>query len=115
MQIKNFKNIKGIGYALLIAGLLFILYSVYSMYNVYSGAEAAPSVIQMNSVKFSLPTGPATPPVETELLSGKESSKMTNMGLWFMLMTFVASAGGRIGGLGVKLVRDIKVEVKNED
>jgi hypothetical protein len=40
---------------------------------------------------------------------------MTNMGLWFMLMTFVASAGGRIGGLGVKLARDIKVEVKNED
>jgi hypothetical protein len=30
-------------------------------------------------------------------------------------MTFVATAGGRIGGLGVKLVRDIKVEVKNED
>ena len=115
MQIKNVKNIKCIGYALLIAGLLFILYSVYSMYNVYSGAEAAPSVIQMNSVKLSVPTGPETPPVETELLSGKESSKITNMGLWFMLMTFVASAGGRIGGLGVKLARDIKVEVKNED
>ena len=115
MQIKNFKNIKGIGFGLLLLGLLFILYSVYSMYNVYSGTEAAPSVIQMNSVKLSLPTGPGTPPVETELLSGKESSKMTNMGLWFMLMTFVASAGGRIGGLGVKLARDIKVELKNED
>ena len=115
MQIKNFKNIKGIGFGLLLLGLLFILYSVYSMYNVYSGAEAAPSVIQMNSVKLSVPTGPGTPPVETELLSGRESSKVTNMGLWFMLMTFVASAGGRIGGLGVKLVRDIKVEVKNED
>jgi len=49
------------------------------MYNVYSGAEAAPSVIQMNSVKLSVPTGPETPPVETELLSGKESSKITNM------------------------------------
>ncbi len=69
----------------------------------------------MNSVKLSLPTGPGIPPVETELLSGNESSKMTNMGFWFMLMTFVASAGGRIGGLGVKLIREIKVEVKNED
>jgi len=58
MQIKNFKNIKGIGFGLLLLGLLFILYSVYSMYNVYSGTEAAPSVIQMNSVKLSLPTGP---------------------------------------------------------
>ncbi|NJD53253.1 MAG: hypothetical protein FIB07_10335 [Candidatus Methanoperedens sp.] len=109
------KNIKGTGYGLLILGLLFIFYSVYSMYNVFTGAEAAPSVIQMNSVKISLPTGPGTPPMDTELISGKESSIMTNMGLWFMLMTFVASAGGRIGGLGVKLVRDIKIEVKNED
>jgi len=35
---------------------------------------------------------------------------MTNMGLWFMLMFFVASAGGRIGGLGVKLARDLKLK-----
>lgn len=115
MQIGNIKNIKGIGYGLLLLGILFILYSVYSMYNVYTGSDAAPSVIQMNSVKLSIPTAPGTPPVETELISGTESSKMTNMGLWFALMTFVASAGGRIGGLGAKLVRDIKVEVKHED
>jgi hypothetical protein len=38
-----------------------------------------------------------------------------NLGLWFALMTFVASAGERIGGLGVKLMREIKIEVKNED
>ena len=115
MESKHLKNVKGIGYALLIAGLLFIIYSVYSMYGVYTGAQAAPSVMNMNSVTFSLPTPPGTPPTETELISGAESSKMMNLGLWFALMTFVASAGGRIGGLGVKLMREIKVEVKNED
>ena len=115
MELKNIKNIKGIGYGLLTLGILFIFYSVYSMYNVYTGAEAAPSVIQMNSVKLSMPTGSGTPPMDTELISGKESSDLTNLGLWFMLMSFIASAGGRIGGLGVKLVREIKIEVKNED
>lgn len=65
---------KGIGYALLIAGLLFILSSVYSMYNVYTGVRAAPSIINMNSVKFAIPAPPGTPPVETELISGAESS-----------------------------------------
>ncbi|MCZ7405361.1 MAG: hypothetical protein O8C67_10590 [Candidatus Methanoperedens sp.] len=55
------------------------------------------------------------PPVQTELISGIESSKLVNMGIWYALMTFVASAGGRIGGLGVKLIREIKVEVKRED
>jgi len=78
---------------------LVILYSVYSMYNIYTGAQPPPSVIHMNSVKFSHPTSSGTPPVETELISGTESSKMMDLGLWFALMTFVASAGGRIGGL----------------
>lgn len=114
MELKNLKSIKGTGYTLLIVGILFILYSVYSMHGVYTGAKAAPPVIHMNSAKLSLPTTPGTPPVETELISGAESSKMINMGLWFALMTFVASAG-MIGGLGVKLMREIKIEVKNED
>lgn len=112
MEIKDPKTI---GYALLIAGLVFILLSIYSMYNVYSGSSPPPSVINMKSVTVSLPTGQSAPPMQTELLSGGESSKLMNMGLWFALMTFVASAGSRIGGLGVKLMRDIKVEVKRED
>jgi len=35
--------------------------------------------------------------------------------LWLILMIFIITAGGKIGGLGVKLIRDIKVEVKRED
>jgi|GEM_PF-2100710 len=62
MELKNLKSIKGIGYSLLIVGLLFIIYSVYPMYSVYTGAQPPPSVIHMNSVKFSLPTGPGVPP-----------------------------------------------------
>ncbi len=88
-----------------------IIYSVFSMYSVYTGATPAPPVITMNSV--SLLTG--TQPVQTELISGTESSKLVNMGIWYALMLFMASAGGRIGGLGVKLIREIKVEVKHED
>jgi hypothetical protein len=38
-----------------------------------------------------------------------------NMVLWSILVVFVFTAGGKIGGLGVKLIRDIKVEVKRED
>ncbi len=106
------KDYKAVGYALLIAGLGLIIWAVYSMYNVYTGATPPPSVIQMNSVTISLPTGGNMPPIQTELISGRESSKLTNMGIWFALMTFIASAGGRIGGLGVNLIREIKVTVK---
>jgi len=55
------------------------------------------------------------PTVEIEVLSGAEISQITNMMLWFILMIFVITAGGKLGGLGVKLVRDIKVEIKRED
>lgn len=109
------KDYKAAGYALLIAGLILILLAVYSMYNVYTGATLPPSVIEMKGVSISLPTAQGAPPLQTELLSGRDSSKLVNMGLWFALMTFVASAGGRIGGLGTQLIREIKVEVKKED
>ncbi|MFZ3058872.1 MAG: hypothetical protein WA102_03950 [Candidatus Methanoperedens sp.] len=109
------KDYKALGYGLLIACLIMIIYSVFSMYSVYTGATPAPSVIRMNSVTISLPTGAGMPPVQTELISGIESSKLVNMGIWFALMSFVASAGGRIGSLGVQLIREIKVEVKHQD
>lgn len=112
MKIKDYK---AAGYVLLVAGLVFIIWAVYSLYNVYTGATSPPAVVEMKSVTISLPTGGGAPPIQTELLSGKESSKLVNMGVWFALMTFVASAGSRIGGLGVKLIREIKVEVKRED
>ncbi len=111
MKIKDYK---AAGYALLIAGLVLIIWSVYSVYSVYTGASPPPPVIEMQSVTISLPTG-AGAPLQTELLSGRESSKLMNMGIWFALMTFVASAGSRVGGLGVKLIREIKVEIKKED
>ncbi|MDD5473865.1 MAG: hypothetical protein PHU34_06915 [Candidatus Methanoperedens sp.] len=113
-EILNIKEHKAVGYGLLIAGLIMIIYSVYSMYNVYTGATPPPSVIQMNSVTISLPTVGNIPPIQTELISGKDSSKLVNMGIWFGLMTFIASAGGRIGGLGVNLIREIKVNVKEK-
>ncbi|MCZ7392269.1 MAG: hypothetical protein ABOK23_09280 [Candidatus Methanoperedens sp.] len=109
------KDYKATGYALLIAGLILIIWAVYSMYNVYTGATPPPSVIEMNSVTLSLPTGANTPQAQAELISGRDSSKLVNMGIWYALMFFVASAGGRIGGMGVKLIREIKVEVKKED
>ncbi len=109
---ENFKSYKATGYVLLIAGLILIIWAVYSMYNVYTGASQPPSVIQMNGVTLSMPTGQGTPPAEAELISAQNSSKLVNMGIWYALMFFVASAGARIGGLGVNLIREIKVDVK---
>ena len=112
MRIKADKTI---GYALLSVGLILIIFSVCSMLYVFTGATNPPSIFNMKSVTISLPAGEGMPPKETELLPGAELSKVVNMVLWSVLMLFIASGGSRIGGLGVKLIREIKVEVKRED
>ena len=96
MQIKADKTV---GYVLLAVGLGLIIFPVCSM----------------NSITIPLPAGEGMSPAEVEVVSGTEISQIVNMVLWLMLMVFVITAGGKIGGLGVKLIRDIKVEVKRED
>lgn len=105
---------KILGYVLLAAGLILIAYAIYSMFNVFAGKTTPPSVFHMKSVAMPMPAGEGIPLKEIEILPGAEISKVVDMLLWFMLMTFVSSSGGRIAGLGIKLKRDIKVEVKGE-
>lgn len=105
-----------VGYSLIIAGLVLIALSVYLMYTVFTGSMEPPSIFSMSDIKMSgPPPAPGAPPTEIVLLPGEEVNKIINRVLWSILMFFVISAGTRIGGLGVKLVREIKVEVKRED
>jgi hypothetical protein len=104
------KNEKLIGYVLLAIGLILIFFSIFSMYSVFTGSSPAPSLIKVNDIKISIPgIG------ETTIFSGDAISNIINMLLWLILMIFIASGGSRIGSLGVKLLREIKVEIKKED
>jgi len=55
--------------------------------------------------------GENQPPQHIEI-PGESLSKTVNIGLWLMLMFFVASGGDKIANLGIKMIRGIKVEVK---
>lgn len=112
MRIKADKTV---GYVLLAVGLGLIIFPVCSMFNVFTGSAAPPAIFEMNSITIPLPAGEGMSPTEVEVVSGAGISLIVNMVLWFILMVFVMTAGGKIGGLGVKLIRDIKVEVKRED
>jgi hypothetical protein len=112
MRIKADKTV---GYVLLAVGLGLIIFTVCSMFNVFTGSVAPPAIFEMDSITIPLPAGEGMSPTEVEVVSGAEISQIVNMVLWSILMVFVVTAGGKIGGLGVKLIRDIKVEVKRED
>ncbi len=135
MQFKKIRGNQIVGYVLLAAGIAMIMLAVYGMYKVFTDIEPPPSVITLSDIKFSIPglgaepVNEAGPAVEVEpeiepasemkeeilLMAGDQVSKITNMMLWYIFMLFVASAGARLGNLGVKVIREIIVEVKGED
>jgi hypothetical protein len=112
MRIKADKTV---GYVLLAVGAISIILAACSVFNVFTEATVPPAIFEMKSITIPIPGGEGMPPVETEVLPGAETSQIVNMSLWLILMLFIITAGGKLGWFGVKLIRDIKIEVKRED
>ncbi len=99
-----------LGYIFLIVSLIMIIGSVYSMYKVYTGAIPAPSMIHVNST-IAVPAGTGTGTLTiTDFIPGPDLNWLINTVMWFVLMIFIVFSGGKIGDLGVQLIRTIKVE-----
>lgn len=64
-----------------------------------------------------VPKNEITPPKENQelkLLPDEAINNLANMSIYFLLMGFIASAGAKIAGIGVKMIKDIKVVVREE-
>lgn len=125
---------KIIGYLLLAVGIGVIVVSTFSLYQVFSGQKKAPRVVHVETPTISLPgqqslqlellEGVELPegivekqPVESQkikIFSGETVNSLINMFIYLMLMGFIASSGVKISSLGVKMIKDIKVVVKEE-
>ena len=110
------------------------------MYEVFAGQKKPPKIFSFESPKITLPTqqnlelelpeGMALPDgvslprrvtpknqvsqQELELFSGDVLSQVTNMSIYLLLMGFIASSGAKIASIGVRMIKDIKVVVKEE-
>ena len=102
------KSEKIIGYALLILGIILLLFSIYEMINVYYGNAPPPKLFELQDI--SLPLGQNGTGVS--LIQGAQLSQIANLFFWFILMGFVLFAGGKIASLGVTMVKDIQVQIK---
>jgi hypothetical protein len=103
------------GFILLGVGLLLIFIAVNCVYTIFSGAATPPELFKIDSITISVPTGTDTSTKPMELLKGEQASKFINMAVWYILMLFILSAGSKIAGLGVQLLREIKVVVKGNN
>jgi len=103
------KNEKIVGYILLTLGVILLLFSIFEMINVYTGNVSPPNLFNLSDI--SLPSGPDG--TNITLIQGAQLNQLPNLFFWFILMGFVMFAGGKIASLGVSMIKDIKVEVKD--
>ena len=101
-----------LGLYLLGIGLTLMLIAISCVYAIYTGKANPPGLFKVDSVTISVPTGTGTSTKPIELLKGEQASKFINMAIWYILMLFILSAGGKVAGLGVQLLIPIKVVVK---
>jgi hypothetical protein len=107
MKLKM-KDEKIVGYILLAIGIIMIFFSVYEMMRVFTGGSPPPNLFNFSDISIQM----SEQAEETLLVSGEELNKLAAMAFWYMLMFFIMWSGGKIASLGVSMIREIKVEVK---
>jgi hypothetical protein len=132
------KTEKIIGFSLVLIGIGIIIASAYSVYQVFTGEADPPSVFHFEAPSITLPTqqslslelpegmelpeGFSLPsaseeekePQKIKLLPDEVINKVVNMSIHLLLMGFLVTVGAKIAGIGTKLVKEIKVVVKEE-
>ena len=102
------KNEKIIGYAMLILGIILLIFSIIQMINVYYGNSPAPKLFQLQDISLSMGQVGS----DVTLIQGDQLSQLANLFFWSILMGFVMISGCRIAQLGVTMIKDIQVQIK---
>lgn len=104
---------KAAGYTLLSIGLALVAASLYLLLTVFLGYATPPEIIEETDiaaeVPVSTPYGEATVKMDLGFVA-----KALNMGFWYLLCIALTSVGAKVAGLGVNLLRRVKIEVKGE-
>jgi hypothetical protein len=106
---------KLVGYLLLAAGVIVIIVAMFNAYNVFSGKQNPPQVVVLESIQVNVPAQGGSSGAAIELFSGDVTTKLANMLAWYVLMVFMMLGGSKLAGIGVQLLREIKVVLKGED
>lgn len=119
-----------IGYVLLAGGILMIVIPIFFIAAVLTGKNKPPQVFNVEAPEINLPSqqsidlpdnlkragvtlnAPVQGNSKMKLIPDAVFNDTLNIGLYYLLMTFIASSGSKIAGIGVKLIKDIKVQVK---
>lgn len=107
---RKMESEKVVGYALLTVGAVMIFVSVYLMYNVFTGVRSPPVLVHFSDISMPVPSPGEAGSIS--IVSGEDLSKIVALGFWYTLMFFIMWAGGKLASLGVGLIKETRVEVK---
>lgn len=113
MQERNF------GFGLLAGGIIIMIIAVIIVLLTFTGVISpiplfnipAPS-LNTSSFMPSIPGLPKSAGTDIQIIPTKPFNDLLNLGTELLLMGFIVSFGYKLADLGVKLVRPIKVNVK---
>ena len=100
------------GYILLCVGLACILFAFSNMYGVFTGTADPPEIFKMQSLDLKTTPSGVSEPVAVKVPLGPEIRKIADMFLYYLFMIFVVIVGSKISGLGIQLIKEIKVKEK---
>ena len=103
----KWKSEKIVAYVLLGLGVSVMLFSIYQMLIVFSGSSSPPKLFNFQDISISVPSIG----VNTSI-PGSVFNNFGAMVFWVILNVFIMWGGGRIASLGIKLRREIGVEIK---
>jgi hypothetical protein len=109
------KTERMLGFTLLGAGMILIIIAIIGVYNVFTGSANPPEMFEIKNIAISIPAGSGISIQPIELLSQETASKFVDMTVWYILMLFILSAGAKIAGVGVQLLREIKIVIKAKE
>ena len=110
----KFSSDKLIGYVLLSLGLLMIFAALFMIYQILTGKSKPPKVFDVVAPSIKLPTESSNVGSEFKIIPDEVFNGVLNIGMYYLLMMFLASSGAKIAGIGVKMIKDIKVQIKEE-
>jgi len=109
---KQFNLEKVFGLILLFAGIIMISISILLIFRVLTGVQKPPQVLNIEAptlpTSHQFPEGVTIELPETKIIPDELYNGVVNIGLFYLLMMFIASSGAKFADIGIKLMKKIR-------
>ncbi len=103
---------KILGYSLLCVGIACIVFAFFSMHSVITDQAKPPEIFKMRDLTLTTSPSTSQPTVVTVAIDS-DIRKIVNIFLYNLLMFFLVMVGGKVGSLGIQLIKEIKIKMKS--